>query len=156
MKYFNDMCNKWGFSDGAAVPDTADVYREVYVTALNCIAEKLGSQTRVVAYDRPGMHNWCMIVCVSKETAADIHADIISRSLDESDIADEYTLASGLSGEVVCLDDIVEMDEAMLKAIEYARELGLDNYVVERAEVEGFNILIENINACKDITDLKT
>lgn len=136
MKYYNDMLTKYGFGDGEAVPDNAEIYRTVYIFAINHIAEKFDSKVRVVAYDRPGMHNWCMIVMVSKEKSMEIDADIINRSLDENNEYDEYTLTTGLAGEVVCLDDLVEQDEAMEKAINHARELGLDDYVVESAEID--------------------
>lgn len=65
MDYWEEMNSKWGFSDGEAVPPDAEQRREVYVTAINRLAERLGSAYRVEAYDRPGMHNWCLILNVA-------------------------------------------------------------------------------------------
>ena len=62
MRFWDDMQNKYGFSDGEAVPDGAEVYRAVYIRAVNALAEQLGSTVRAVAYDRPGVHNWCLIL----------------------------------------------------------------------------------------------
>lgn len=62
MKYWEDMQSKYGFSDGEAVPEGAEVYREVYIAAVNAMAEKLGCAQRAVPYDRPGVHNWCLIL----------------------------------------------------------------------------------------------
>jgi hypothetical protein len=62
MKYWDEMLDKYGFSDGEAVPDGAAEHRAAYVFAVNAIAEENGSKFRVVDYDRPGCHNWCMIM----------------------------------------------------------------------------------------------
>lgn len=62
MRYWEDMRSKGGFADGEAVPDGAELYRAVYVRTVNRLAEQRGSDVRAVPYDRPGMHNWCLIV----------------------------------------------------------------------------------------------
>lgn len=62
MRYWQEMRSKGGFSDGEAVPDGAEVYREVYLRAVNLLAKQLGSRVRAVAYDRPGVHNWCLVL----------------------------------------------------------------------------------------------
>ena len=61
MKYLDDMLSKWGFGDGEAIPDGVECYREVYLKAINAMAERLGTKQRAVPFDRSGMHNWCMI-----------------------------------------------------------------------------------------------
>jgi len=43
MKYWDEMQSKWGFEDGGCVPAGAEVYREVYIRAVNLMAKKLGS-----------------------------------------------------------------------------------------------------------------
>lgn len=35
MRYWDDMRTKYGFNDGGAVPDSAEVYRTVYIRAVN-------------------------------------------------------------------------------------------------------------------------
>ena len=62
MRFWDDMLDKYGFADGEAVPDGAEVYRAVYIRAVNVLAEQLGSGVRAVAYDRPGVHNGCLIL----------------------------------------------------------------------------------------------
>ena len=66
MKYFDEMLDKHGFGDGEQEPPDAWASREVYVTVLNALARKEGSAVTVKAYDRPGMHNGCMLVFVGK------------------------------------------------------------------------------------------
>jgi len=62
MRYWDDMRSKSGFSDGEIIPECIDVYRTLYLTVVNRLAEQRGSDVRAVPYDRPGMHNWCLIV----------------------------------------------------------------------------------------------
>lgn len=104
MKYWDDMQTKWGFSDGAATPCGIEAYREVYVQAVNYLAAQAGSAVRAEAYDRPGMHNSCLIVLVS------IH----SRPGDP-------------------VTPLVDPDEGMKHAIRQAHNLGLDSYVTATA-----------------------
>jgi hypothetical protein len=66
MRYFDDMTDKYGFNDGGSEPDGARTYRRLYVQCLNAIAELRGSPVRAIAYDRPGCHNTCLIMPVSK------------------------------------------------------------------------------------------
>jgi hypothetical protein len=62
MQYWDEMQSKSGFSDGEAVPECIETYRTVYLRVVNRLAEQWGSDVRALAYDRPGMHNWCLIV----------------------------------------------------------------------------------------------
>jgi hypothetical protein len=66
MIYWDEMHdNKYGFSDGNATPPFVNMYRHVYVTALNNWAEHLDSNTRAIAFDRFGLHNSCLTFLVS-------------------------------------------------------------------------------------------
>lgn len=58
---YEEMRSKYGFDDGELVPPGADVYREVLIEAINAA---LGPERKVeaYAYDRPGCHNWCLIL----------------------------------------------------------------------------------------------
>jgi hypothetical protein len=62
MMYFDEMQTKYGFNDGDSMPQGIDAYRSVYVQALNHLLEQYGSSVRLEAYDRPGMHNSCLIL----------------------------------------------------------------------------------------------
>jgi len=61
MRYWDAMQSKWGFSDGEAVPDSIEAYRDVYLRVVNRLAEQLGSAARATAYDRAGFHNPVLI-----------------------------------------------------------------------------------------------
>ena len=62
MKYWSDMRRKSGFDDGNAEPAGCDLYRYVYIQAVNTLAEQFGSNVRAVAHDSMGSHNRCMIL----------------------------------------------------------------------------------------------
>ena len=68
MQYLDDMLSKWGFDEGETMPPGVEAYREAYVTTLNTLLEAKHSTIRVIAWDRPGLHNWCMIAHVSAAT----------------------------------------------------------------------------------------
>lgn len=65
MQYWDDMRDKFGFNDGEAIPAGAELYRDVYLRAVNLLLEQEKSQVRAVRYDRPGVHNGCMILLVT-------------------------------------------------------------------------------------------
>ncbi len=110
MRFWEDMQSKWGFSDGNAVPDGVEVYREVYIRAVNKLAEQLGSNVRLVAYDRFGVHNWCLIM---------IHqlSDLQARNIEV------FTAHVDIDA------DTAGADDAMEEAIRQADELELDGFV---------------------------
>jgi len=64
MKYWEDFQTKWGFSDGDSVPPDALMIRQVYVRELNSLLRKRKSKVRLLAFDRPGVHNPYLIVRV--------------------------------------------------------------------------------------------
>jgi len=72
MKYWEDFQTKWGFSDGDSVPPDALLLRQVYVRELNSLLRKRKSAVRLLAFDRPGMHNPLLIVRVSADTASGV------------------------------------------------------------------------------------
>jgi len=111
MRYWDDMRTKYGFNDGGAVPDGAEVYRAVYIRAVNQLAEQLGSGVRAAAYDRAGVHNWCLILFYAVN-------DLSGRTPDE--LAEPLDLSS---------PEVLEPDEAMDEAIQQASLLDLDSFV---------------------------
>lgn len=67
MRYWEEMNGKYGFDDGDAEPPDARTCRMVYVQALNALAAKKNCMARAVAYNRPGVHNACLILVVPVE-----------------------------------------------------------------------------------------
>jgi len=55
----DEMTSKYGFNDGSNVPMNADEIRARLIKALN---KQLPAAYRAEAYDRPGVHNWCLIL----------------------------------------------------------------------------------------------
>lgn len=111
MRYWDEMRTKYGFNDGGAVPDGAEVYRTVYIRAVNQLAEQLNSSVRAVAYDRAGVHNWCLILFYGVKDLAGRTPDELTEPLD------------GSGGEVL------DPDEPMEEAIRQAYLLDLDGFV---------------------------
>ena len=108
MRYLEEMQDKYGFSDGAAIPLEAWKCREVYVAVLNKLAEKYGSEVRAVAYDRPGMHNGCMLLFAKAE-------DLAGEAMDWNEVA---------------------TDEAMQTAVDDANEMHLDEHIIVEVRID--------------------
>jgi hypothetical protein len=62
LRYWDDMQSKYGFDDGDNEPAHAGEARGLYVRVLNTLLAACGALTRYEAFDRPGMHNSCLIV----------------------------------------------------------------------------------------------
>lgn len=123
MRFWEDMQSKWGFSDGDAVPEGIEVYREIYIRAVNQLAEQLGSSVRIVAYDRFGVHNWCLVLMY---TLSDLQAHNV----------EDFTAHTDIDAE------IAQADEALEEAIRQAYELDLEGFaevtVTLSDDFEGF------------------
>lgn len=119
MNYYEEMSHKYGFQDGEAVPPDAWAARTVYVRALNVLLARHESQARVVAYDRPGFHNSCMIVLVTKGCHEQFGMQAVEQGLEEH---------------------LAEPDDAYYAAVEEAEELSLDQYVKVHVEIDSFGL----------------
>lgn len=111
MLYFEEMDNKYGFNDGESIPFGIEKYRNVYCKVLNKLLAKNNSECRIVPFDRPGFHNWCLWLRISKND--------YEKSYDELDGRNE-----------------IPSDEAWDKSVEEAYELGLDDYIKCIIEIE--------------------
>lgn len=109
MKYWSDMVDKYGFQDGENIPTGIEKYRSVYIQAINKLAKKHNSAIRLIAYDRPGMHNWCMVLFVPEDTM------YIDRNAETSKLS---------------------LDEGMLTAIDAADAMNLDRFVETKVAIK--------------------
>ena len=117
MQYWEEMQSKWGFNDGNSIPAGAEVYRTVYIQAVNRLAEQLNSTMRAVAYNRMGMHNYCLILFHNVKDLKDVP---LEQYIDHVDIPAE----------------VVEPDEAMDDAIGYAHDAQLDSWLHVSVEID--------------------
>ena len=124
MKYWEEFQSKWGFGDGDAVPPDAQACRHVYVREINRLAADNGSAVRLLAYDRPGLHNCYLIVRVRADLVKDVPPEQLCKGQWEGGWELEGT-------------DWTEPpdDEAMEAAIQEAFELNLDGCVETRVRV---------------------
>jgi len=118
MRYWEDFCSKYGFGDGGAIPPDAEKARQVYVRAVNAKAEELGSNCRVVPYNRAGMHNAWIIISTTREFYAGL-TDV--QRLHGADLYPE-------KGET--------KDDAMTQAIAWAMEQDLDQFIRARISID--------------------
>jgi hypothetical protein len=117
MQYYEDMRTKFGFADGGAVPNGVEDVRELYITVINKYAEEFGSAFRACAFDRPGMHNWCLILFVPV-----------------SEVADGTDLT--VNQEALYVPMVEHGDEALDNAIDEALNANLNNYVRTEVSVD--------------------
>ena len=59
---WDDFSDKWGFSDGAGVEQRDFDARSIVASRLNGLPEFNVARIRAVPYDRPGVHNPCLII----------------------------------------------------------------------------------------------
>ena len=131
MRFWEDMQTKFGFNDGEAIPDGVDIYRSIYIRAVNRLAEKLNSQVRVAAYDRCGVHNFYLIVTHNLNDLVGYEGDLTEHTDLQANEADA--------------------DEAMEEAISQAQELDLDNYVqVEVSLSDDFEDFVTHLRPVND------
>ncbi len=60
--WYNDFTEKWGFNDGGSVEQRDFDAREILIAKLNSLAEFKANNIRAVAFDRPGVHNPCLVI----------------------------------------------------------------------------------------------
>ena len=57
---YHEMTSKYGFNGGVMIPEGIEKVREQLITLIN---KKLIDKTvQAYAYDRSGVHNWCLIL----------------------------------------------------------------------------------------------
>jgi hypothetical protein len=68
---WEDFTGKYGFSDGAAVDARDFEARSVLVGLLNKHPAMKSARLRALEYDRPGLHNPCLVIVVTEQGEAD-------------------------------------------------------------------------------------
>ncbi len=68
---WDDFTSKYGFNDGASTEERDWRVRDILVRMLNERQEMTDAGVRAEAYDRPGLHNGCLIVLVKTSADAD-------------------------------------------------------------------------------------
>lgn len=120
MQYFEEMNDKYGFSDGGALPDGIEQYRSVYIQGFNKLLKDNGSDVRVIAYNRPGCHNSVMVLRVTAEEFTAIPPkDVTDGDFDvksafgkdwkEPEIDDGYDAAKEIADTEAGFDEMVEV-----------------------------------------------
>jgi hypothetical protein len=117
MQYWDEFVSKTGFNDGDTVPPDAEERRSVYIQYLNALAKSLGSNVRVMAFDRGGCHNFHMVTLVWSGTTKDI--DEVDEAWEKAfDLAMEAGLDEYVETTVTIKE--AELAEAIQRAIRKA------------------------------------
>lgn len=84
--YLHEMTTKWGFNDGELVPRDAEAARNVMVKIIAAWLKQNHPDHKVVKYNRPGFHNWCLILFKKgKDEWVDPPSEIYSFLADQLD-----------------------------------------------------------------------
>lgn len=59
---WEDLTSKWGFNEGASAESRDYEARSLIVAELNEMTGVKAAKIRMVEYDRPGLHNSCLIL----------------------------------------------------------------------------------------------
>lgn len=124
MQYFEEMLDKEGFRDGADTPAGAEAYRQVYLTAMNRLLEKRESGIRLIGYNRPGLHNRCMIVLCQEKDFRTLKEELAQ--------ADEYYVVAPVwfMTQLVTSNRLIsEGDEKFEDVVDQAMSYCLDDFV---------------------------
>jgi len=114
------MTSKWGFNDGESLPEGVELYRDVYLRAMNLLLDFYRSSTRLIAFNRPGLHNPCMVLGVT------------------AGYFDSLTPDEVCSGTTCIPEDrrLLAQDDAYCQAVADAMALSLDRAVVVTSQVD--------------------
>jgi hypothetical protein len=123
------MKEKYGFEDGATFPPGVEIYRDVYVKAINHQAKQTGSDQRIVPYNRPGVHNLYMVWLVTKEWFDTVF-------LPRQQEGEMWGTAECEELDINGTDIDSVMDDAMKMAIQIAYGLNLDSYISTKVRVD--------------------
>ena len=114
MRFYDDMLDKYGFNDGANIPNGIERVRTVYIRVINTFARKRKSYYRAFAFDRSGMHNWCLIGYAHTQ-------DMMKHKVSE-----KVLTQPGKCGMLTLLP-YSEVDSKFKKAIDESCEMDLDS-----------------------------
>ena len=83
---WNDFTTKYGFDDGAQTEGRDYRARDAIVEALNNLPAFKEGNIRAVGYDRPGMHNSCLILLLDMGSGDMTDEELTKRYLTNEDI----------------------------------------------------------------------
>lgn len=124
MKYLEDLRNKLGFSDGEKMPSGISKYREAYIRTINHFAEKRGSGFRMIAFNRSGLHNNCLM---------------FPETLDRFELRGDQ----GQDGRLNLFNDSPSVDDAFMEAVTDAIDFDPDRFVHVQVKLDLNSLSLE-------------
>lgn len=91
---WEDFTDKYGFRDGASVESRDFEARSMVVEMLNDHAAMKAAGLQAFEYDRPGLHNPCLVVVVKGQgkSAAELLTEWLAGEIEEASLPDELEL----------------------------------------------------------------
>ena len=91
---WDDFTDKYGFRDGATVEPRDFEARLTLVEVLNDHAAMKAAGLQALEYDRPGLHNPCLVVVVEgqRKSAVDLLTSWLAGEIEEVPLPDELEL----------------------------------------------------------------
>jgi hypothetical protein len=128
MQYFDDFVSKFGFDDGGHAPSGIEEVRSLYITAINKFAREYNSKWRAIAYNRTGVHNWCLI-------------EFIDATVEVNDYTSWEFLNDEVAGMLAVEGELVDwssyrIDTEMRSAVDHVGKYDLDVFVTISVDVD--------------------
>jgi hypothetical protein len=90
---WDDFTDKYGFRDGASVEPRDFEARSTLVAVLNDHAAMKAAGLQALEYDRPGLHNPCLVVVVKgHKSAVELLTSWLAGEIKEEQLPDEMEL----------------------------------------------------------------
>jgi hypothetical protein len=91
---WDDFTDKYGFRDGASVEPRDFEARSTLVAVLNDHAAMKAAGLQALEYDRPGLHNPCLVVVVKGQdkSAVELLTSWLAGEIKEEQLPDEMEL----------------------------------------------------------------
>jgi len=91
---WDDFTDKYGFRDGASVEPRDFEARSTLVAVLNDHAAMKAAGLQALEYDRPGLHNPCLVVVVKGQdkSAVELLTSWLAGEIKEGQLPDEMEL----------------------------------------------------------------
>src|SRR4029077_12383919 len=91
---WDDFTDKYGFCDGASVEPRDFEARSTLVEVLNDHGAMKAAGLRALEYDRPGLHNPCLVVVVKGygKSATELLTSWLGGEIEEEQLPDEVEL----------------------------------------------------------------
>ena len=117
MRYWEELNSTYGFSDGISAPEGIELYRKAYIIAVNLLAAEKNCKVRVVAYDRPGLHNPFRVTYLPIEIAQQVN----DLTASYTGMPTDFCGADNTLDEIVCfIEETIDVDSFVIVSVRFS------------------------------------